>query len=80
MSEVLERIEVRGAHHGLQTPAPALHKGPIPVNYQSKQVRDGGSVRKKATEGFLNLRLVQSLSQRERADKESECQSLMAAG
>lgn len=74
MSEVLERIEVRGAHH------PALHKGPIPVNYRSKQVRDGGSVRKKATEGFLNLRLVQSLSQRERADKESECQSLMAAG
>lgn len=66
MTKILERIEVRETNHG---PASALRKGPIVVNYRSKQVRDGGSERKRRTGGFLNLRLVQSLSQREQLIK-----------
>lgn len=52
MSEVLARIEERETHHGLKPPAPALHRGPIAVNYWSKQVRDGGSVRKRGQRDF----------------------------
>lgn len=50
MSEVFERIKVRETHHG--APAAALHKGPIVGNYQSRQVRDEGSVRKRGRRDF----------------------------